>query len=302
MGRSVPWIPIILLWVFGISGGIIWLAFSEAGTVYGEPPLVQAAVEPLKRTPEEPGGRELAALEGVNDLLREPASGPDLEPPAEAPGSELLMPSPRRPRDPAVAAVASLSPGADVNELKPDPQKRSEASAALQAIIAEVKSDDPPIGADPEPVDPGLGVNGGGTGGPASPARAMIDALLAQGNPPRPNEPETLDKPGATAPEGALVALQNDVASGRSEASATGRFRVQLAAVRAETDAHQAWASLQASLGPPIDAWQPIIERAETSNGTFYRIQIGPFLEAREAEQLCSELQQKNASCFVVQR
>jgi cell division septation protein DedD len=80
------------------------------------------------------------------------------------------------------------------------------------------------------------------------------------------------------------------------------RFRVQVAAVREEVDARRAWDLFVADLGPVLRDVQPFFERAQTANGIFYRVQIGPFATQQAAESLCEELKQRNASCFVIRR
>jgi cell division septation protein DedD len=104
--------------------------------------------------------------------------------------------------------------------------------------------------------------------------------------------PSTSDPSGTTAsrPE-------------RSQTAAVdGAFRIQLAAVRDEADARRAWDLFQVDLGPVLSGLEPFIERADTANGVFYRVQIGSFASLQEAEALCDELKQRNASCFVIRR
>ena len=79
-------------------------------------------------------------------------------------------------------------------------------------------------------------------------------------------------------------------------------FRVQLAAVREQDDARRAWADLADRLGSLVADYEPFYERAETVNGVFYRIQLGPFASEQTADRLCVEVQRRNASCFVVAR
>jgi hypothetical protein len=79
-------------------------------------------------------------------------------------------------------------------------------------------------------------------------------------------------------------------------------FRVQLAAVREQDDAGRAWADLVDRLGSLVADYEPFYERAETVNGVFYRIQLGPFASEQTADRLCVEVQRRNASCFVVVR
>jgi hypothetical protein len=81
-----------------------------------------------------------------------------------------------------------------------------------------------------------------------------------------------------------------------------GPFRIQLAAVRGEADARRAWNLFMGDLAPVLSAVEPIFERAETANGVFYRVQIGPFASQETAESLCEQLKQRNASCFVIRR
>jgi hypothetical protein len=84
--------------------------------------------------------------------------------------------------------------------------------------------------------------------------------------------------------------------------AADGEFRIQLAAVRGEADARRAWSLFMGDLGPVLSDIKPIFERADTANGVFYRVQIGPFANQQAAESLCEELKQRNASCFVIRR
>ena len=85
-------------------------------------------------------------------------------------------------------------------------------------------------------------------------------------------------------------------------AALDGAYRIQLAAVRDEADARRAWDLFLIDLGPVLKGVQPFIERAETANGVFYRVQVGPFASLQEAESLCDQLKQRNASCFVIRR
>jgi cell division septation protein DedD len=88
----------------------------------------------------------------------------------------------------------------------------------------------------------------------------------------------------------------------RQLAAIEDRYRVQLAAVRGEADARRAWNLFLADLGDVLGDVQPFFERAETANGIFYRVQIGPFASQDAAESRCEDLKQRNASCFVIRR
>jgi cell division septation protein DedD len=108
---------------------------------------------------------------------------------------------------------------------------------------------------------------------------------------------------GLAAPDDAAESTTPAPAQGTQVAAIEDRFRVQLAAVREETDARRAWDLFTEDLGPILsDDVQPFFERAETGNGVFYRLQIGPFATQQAADSLCAELKQRNASCFVIRR
>lgn len=278
--------PLLALTAFAASAGVIWLAHIEAGemTLVRTPPLVKASTQPLKASPEDPGGSEVADLGGVADLLR------DRDQPAET--EERLLPKPEQPVTPADGdgqTAGSLTPRSD------------EARAALEALVSEVRGNRPANG------DPGIGgpnpnepVNFPSPSRPPETVAALEPATTLE-----PTTPRAVSLPASDPP--ALVDAQpaeTEVAlvTPSFEGSPDGRFRVQLAAVREEEDARRAWALFQEQLGPFVSGMQPFFERAETSNGVFYRVQIGPFAENIEADRLCVELKKQEVSCFVVSR
>lgn len=287
IGRSLPSTTLVVLAVFAVTGGIVWLAYGEAGTVYGNPPLIEAAATPLKRSPADPGGRKVAELGGVGELLQEPA---------ERSRDEQLMPSPEQPLSPAEIAVARLTDGGTVGDLEPNPELRNQTTTALTAMVNEI-------------VDEGS-VSSNGAGGPANAASEAADGqpgIMAEilDKTLRPNEPEARKNPELSADQGQMASLESGLGAGgdiRFQGTPGGRFRVQLAAVREEEDARRAWSAFQQQLGPQIDALEPFFEKATTDNGVFYRVQIGPFADSGEANSLCLELQKQDASCFVVRR
>jgi cell division septation protein DedD len=273
MGLRFSLAPLLALMVFAICGGIIWLAHIEAGemTAFQGAPLVKAAATPIKRAPDDPGGSVVASLGGVGELLNDR--------PSEA--EENLLPRAEQPVTPGAAG------GQDQN------------SAPLDALLAEVRA----------------GVLAGGaaegTGGPNP------DSPVTFPSPPRPafssgiGTSELSAPPAGASPTGnnrsVAVEQQPDqaviaAASPVFETAAEGRFRVQLAAVRDEGDAQRAWDIFQQQIGPFITGLEPFFERAETSNGIFYRLQVGPFGEDGEADRLCAELKKQDVSCFVVSR
>jgi cell division septation protein DedD len=129
----------------------------------------------------------------------------------------------------------------------------------------------------------------------------------------RPSSPAA---PPLGRPRGEVTAIAPDQRPGASPPPATtasrpgtsqvatrdSPYRIQLAAVRDEADARRAWDLFQVDLGSVLSGLEPFIERADTANGVFYRVQIGPFASLQDAEALCDQLKQRNASCFVIRR
>lgn len=80
------------------------------------------------------------------------------------------------------------------------------------------------------------------------------------------------------------------------------QFRVQVAAARNEVNAYNAWTKFRSTLDPTMTNIMPYFEQAETTNGIFYRVQIGPFPTRDKARDLCARLKERDISCFVVDR
>jgi cell division septation protein DedD len=272
--------PLLALAAFAASGAVIWLAYGDAREMApnGQPPLIQADATPLKRSPDDPGGRAVAELGGVGELL--------IDQPDQA--EERLLPRPEQP----------VAPPAEAGE-------RTKARAALEALVSEIRSD--------RIADGDVGVGGPNSEDPVnfpSPARPSFEPSPAESSVAGSNQPSeerravtaATARPAETSAPEPQPNVEIAVASPTFKATPGGRYRVQLAAVREEADAKRAWAVFQEHLGPFISGLQPFFERADTSNGVFYRVQVGPFGETSEADQLCVELKKQDASCFVVTR
>jgi cell division septation protein DedD len=290
MGNSLPLTTFFVLAVFAATGGVIWLAYGDTGRVVGEPPLVKASATPLKQAPDDPGGRTVPDLGGVGELLADQPAGVI---------EERLMPTPEQPLSPDEAAIASL----EKDRPSPKPEERNKARAALEALISELRSED----------DTPSGVGGPATArlpSPSRPSRVRTTRQSSSGDTTlQPNEPEGRRNPDVSSPDASsniqLAAIDDDAAregTARFQGAPDGRFRVQLAAVREEEDAKRAWALFQERLGAHIADLEPFFEMAETGNGVFYRVQIGPFADRNIADSLCLELKKQDASCFVVSR
>ena len=312
------------------------------GSASRQPPLIRAEAAPLKIDPDDPGGRavadqgELRGLIGDEELAREPERLlPPPEEPVRPPEATPATPEGEgAPPGQGEVAAVPLEPPATEGEGETEAAASSrdaeaEATAALDALLAEVTRPGQPAGGEPgaatdarpqELVPPEV----------ASPPAAAQDAPITDRSDVAAAEDPLIPPPlpPAAAPErDAIAALEADrtlapepepmrspatvpsadlrvvPAPGETEvAAADATYRIQLAAVRDESDARRAWGLFQESLGGVVGGLDPIIERADTANGTFYRVQVGPFASLAAAESLCEQLKQRNASCFVIRR
>jgi hypothetical protein len=278
------------------------------------PPMVEEPAT-AEAIPEQP-----ASEPAEGRALEAPAEGRALEAPGEAENRVGVAGLPAAPADPAQSAAA---PPASEESLRA-------AEAALDRLLAEVTAmsegtDAPAASAatpaaeerasieppaqplaesttEPAPApSPALAADA-----PATPLAAPAPADPAPRPEVRPAGVPTAAPPAAAEPPGRsteiALATPTQRATPRVPIVADGDFRIQLAAVRGEADARRAWDMFMGDLGPVLADVEPIFERADTANGVFYRVQVGPFASQETAEGLCEQLKQRNASCFVIRR
>jgi SPOR domain len=285
--------------------------------------------ERLLPPPEEPLSPPLIERPALAELAPEQSAGQPPDASAigtagedEVSGFSSGAPPPAAPAD--LPDSASLQSSTD--------ESLQEAEAALDRLLAEVTalSEDtdalgataPAPAADERTVELPPERDEGPTSEPAT-TTAPVPAP-ERAAPAVPPEKPASETPATTAgtrtevrPAGALTGARAAVrraTNGSTETAAltapqrslpiaaSGDYRIQLAAVRGEADARRAWDLFMGDLRPVLGDVAPIFERAETANGVFYRVQIGPFASQQTAESLCEELKQRNASCFVIRR
>ena len=272
----------------------------------------------------------------AEQTLEQPAGQPASEPAAETPA--IGMAGEEGASDVSAGALSSEAPADAPTAAAPQPatdESAQEAEAALDRLLAEVtglsEGIDAPAGAaaapaaeqratevPPEPAESPAREPATTTAAAPAPGRAAPAA------PPAKPATEAPPAPAGTStevrPAGAVTGAPASEAQAPAPPTATaalsgagapispppvvpdGDFRIQLAAVRGEEDARRAWNLFMVDLEPVLSTVEPIFERAETANGVFYRVQIGPFASQETAESLCDQLKQRNASCFVIRR
>lgn len=84
-----------------------------------------------------------------------------------------------------------------------------------------------------------------------------------------------------------------------SGAAPQGKYGVQIAAPQSEADARRAIDTLRAKHPKLLVKEWATINRVELPNGVFYRVVVGPYATAQQAERLCSSLKAEGAPCFI---
>lgn len=84
----------------------------------------------------------------------------------------------------------------------------------------------------------------------------------------------------------------------KTGSTAAGVIRVQVAAVRSPQEAQGVASKLQAGYARELGGRAPVVDQLTVGNqATIYRVQVGPFASARDAEPLCARLKGDGLDC-----
>jgi tetratricopeptide (TPR) repeat protein len=109
--------------------------------------------------------------------------------------------------------------------------------------------------------------------------------VAGQAKKPEAKKPETTKK---------LAAVE------KPRAAASGKFRLQVGIVPSREEAETISARLRSEHAANLGAATPAIDEVTFGNGTFYRVQVGPYASAAEPGEFCTTLKPKGYDCLVV--
>jgi len=137
-------------------------------------------------------------------------------------------------------------------------------------------------------------------GSPDAPRRVKTIAIRPDGSvatdPPRPQAAPQVPAAAPAAPT-RTASIPPTVATPPAVA---GTHVVQVASQRSEQDAQSSFRALQAKYPSVLGNREPLIRRIELGErGTFFRVQVGPFSSADQANDLCSNLKAAGGQCIV---
>jgi hypothetical protein len=262
----------IALVVMGVFAGGVWLAYTAGmhrgggAAASADIPLIRADTTPIKVKPENPGGMPVPD----RDMLIYGQQRPQVEhllPPPEQPMARPApppapLPAPAPPQPQQTAALAPPAAAPPPPPAVPTPA----AAAATPSPVAAPPAAAPP--ASPAPARPALS--------PAALAAARELGIAVAENSPRP-------------------AASRAAAAGRA-----GGLRLQLGAMRSETEARGAWERLKHQNSDLLGRLSAVAIRADLGGkGVYYRIQAGPVADASTADRICGELRQRHLACVI---
>jgi uncharacterized protein len=180
------------------------------------------------------------------------------------------------------------------------PAKATTAEAApAKAAVVEPKPAEKTAAAKPakpaasEPVE--VAAKPAATQASTAPAATVTEAS----NKPAKAPDTSTQVASAKAPEPASATPK---ASGPASAEAVqSAVRIQIASLPSEEAAWSEWKRLSGQFGPQLSGLTAIVQSADLGEqGTFYRIQTGPFDTVAAAEQRCSAMKEAGLSCLVI--
>ena len=298
----------------GTAAAFGYRAWTSGSSSTAQPPLIKADTAPSKVVPAQPGEGQQNKLiydrigekiQSTNDRVvsreEQPVELRDMArqsgartgfPPAGTPGNVTIGAQP-----PGYAAPSPPAAG-------PNEPKRVHTITIRPDQISGTPA---PAEADPVPSRsaPTSSIGATGAQGARSTAPAAPSPIKPLAPKPAGNAPLTLSPSGeAPAPNSRSAPTPAQPNPYRTAAlpppAETGNYVVQISSQRSEAEAQASFRALQAKYPSVLGNRQPLIRRADLgSKGVYYRAQVGPFANAEDANQLCSNLKAAGGQCIV---
>ncbi|OYW52717.1 MAG: hypothetical protein B7Y80_16530 [Hyphomicrobium sp. 32-62-53] len=106
--------------------------------------------------------------------------------------------------------------------------------------------------------------------------------------------------PGSDQKPSKSEAKKKVAAIAKPRDTAAGKYRLQVGIVGSREEAENITSRLRTEHAESLGAAAPAIDEVTFGNGTFYRVQVGPYASAAEPGQFCSALKPKGYDCLVV--
>jgi len=282
-----PMLTLGVLLLATAFGGVLFIAYQQGMKEGGRtaPPIVKAEKTPAKVTPSQPGGMEIPhqdkrVYERINGEEATQPAVENLMPRAEEP-----MRIPQEPEKEVAAAPPSAAPSSGSTPATVPPKME----ILPRAIELPGEQPSTPQAATPPSAPTEI---------PAQTTRASAETppavAAAPSSPPAtpPSVPATPEIETAAARPAPQVLEGPDVA--------TGKYVIQIAAFREQTQATKQFGVLQKKYADLLGALAPDVQRADLGDkGVYYRLRLGPFADKASAGDVCQQLKARGQDCLV---
>jgi hypothetical protein len=269
--------------------GAIWLGSGHSGQV----PVITADTSPEKVKPTDAGGlqvpnQNVQVLENMNGQNPQ-QSGETVLPPPEQP---IAPPAPPAVTDTDAAAQTGQAANGQPANGQPASGEQAGQQAGLAAPSVPAVPDAPAVPSVPATPDAAsAAVTAQAPAVPAENATANTSSSAnstANTAPAKPTATQTAAKPA----EASKTTTQ-------PTATAGGKVKIQLAAVKTEAAAKSEWTKLQKAHPGQLGKLNLIVQKFTKDGTVYYRVQAGPLADRTAAKSICSELAKQKQACIV---
>jgi len=255
----------------------------------GEAPLIKAEDQPIKVSPESPGGMQVPNRDMMvyGRLQGTPGGKPPVERLLPEPEQPLTPPSskPPAPETPVSVTPMGEAPPPLMPEARPADEGSSGGAPPPPKSIASVPESAPTPTPAPGPASAPVAKPAPDK---AAQQKAAAERAAAQ--------KAAAEKAAAEKAAGEKVAKLDPGVKG-----AGGAYQVQLFAGRSADEAKGAWARLKGKNADLLGALSPTVARADLGDrGMFYRLRAGPLSSEAQAKTLCQSLSGRGTSCIII--
>lgn len=299
-------VGVLALAVVGTAGAFGYRALFSSSAPSKPPPVIRADTGPSKIVPAA-AGKDTQSNKLITDRVNERGQ------------SEKLVSREEQPLDrPTAVALSQSAPALGSGVVASEPKKvrtitihpdqpvmadagpSSMAAAAAQPRPAAAPA--PRVAAVPPPRSAPDNNTANAEDNAPAPTRApppARQAAAASNNAPLSLNPEAAPARAAAPPPPARTASVAPQAPAAAATGGAGSY-VQVSSQRSEAEAQSAFRSLQAKFPDQLGSRQPHITKVDLgAKGTYYRAMVGPFANAGDASQLCSNLKAAGGQCLV---
>jgi hypothetical protein len=303
---------IVVLAIVGTAGAFGYRALFGSSAPSKPPPVIKADTGPSKIVPATTG-KDTQSNKLITDRMNERGQSERLVSREEQPLDRPTVGFPQTSPQVALGSGVVAGEPKKIRTIAIHPDQPVVADAGPSSISAATAPQRPAAAPVPAPrvaAAPARPAPDTADAEDSAPARAQQparQAASAPGNAPlslNPNAapPRAAPAPAAPAAAPAAPSRTASVAPQAPAAAATGGAGsyVQVSSQRSEAEAQAAFRSLQAKFPDQLGGRQPYIHKVDLgSKGTYYRAMVGPFANASEASQLCSNLKAAGGQCLI---